>query len=72
MCVCMCVLSTFSNIFSSETTGPIEAKFQMEPPWDGGTKVSSNGPGHMTRMAAMPIYGKKKLKKSSSPEPKGR
>ena len=30
----------------------------MEPPWDGGTKVYINGPGHTTRMAAMPIYGK--------------
>ena len=28
--------------------------------WDGGTKVCSNGPGHMTKMAAMPIYGKNK------------
>ena len=54
----VCVLSTFSNIFSSETTEPIEAKFHMGPPWDGGTKVSLNGPGHMTKMAAMPIYGK--------------
>ena len=53
MCVCV---STFSNIFSSETTGPIEAKFHMEPPWDGGTKIYSNGSGHMTQMAAMPIY----------------
>ena len=52
------MLSTFSNIFSSETTGPIEAKFHMEPPWDRGTKVCSNGSGHMTKMAAMPIYGK--------------
>ena len=51
-------MSTFSNIFSSETTGPIEAKFHMQPPWDGGTKVCSNGPGHMTEMAAMPIYVK--------------
>ena len=59
MCVCMCVrISTFSNIFSSETTGPIEAKFHMEPPWDRETIVYSNGPGHMTKMAAMPIYGK--------------
>ena len=56
--VCVCMLSTFSNIFSSETTRPIEAKFHMEPPWDGGTKVCSNGPGHMTKMAVMPIYGK--------------
>ena len=30
----------------------------MEPPWDGGTKVYSNGPGYITKMAAMPIYGK--------------
>ena len=51
MCVSMyvCMLSTFSNIFSSETTGPIEAKFHMESSWDGGTKVCSNGPGHMTK-----------------------
>ena len=41
----------------------------MELLWDGGTKVCSNDPGHMTKMAAMPIYGKN-LKKSSSPEPK--
>ena len=64
-------MSTISNIFSSETTGPIEVKFHMEPPWDGGTKVCSNGPGHMTKMAAMLIYGKN-LKKSFPPEPKGR
>ena len=25
----------------------------MEPLWDGGTKVCSNGLGHMTKMAAM-------------------
>ena len=58
------------NSFSSEITGPVEAKFHMESPWDGGTKVCSNGPGHMAKMATMPIYGKN-LKKSSSPEPKG-
>ena len=72
LCFCcpyVCV-STFSNIFSSETTGPIEAKFHMEPPRDGGTKICSSRPGHMTKMAAMPIYGKN-FKKSSSAEPKG-
>ena len=68
MCVCVCV-STFSNIFSSETTGPIKAKFHMQTPWDGGTKVCSNGPCHMTKMAAMPIYGKNLKKNNSSPEP---
>ena len=30
----------------------------MESPREGGTKVYENGPGHMTKMAAMPIYGK--------------
>ena len=63
--------STFSNIFSSETAWQIKAKFYVEPPWEGGTKSFINGPGHMTKMAAMPIYGKN-LKKSSSPEPAGR
>ena len=46
------------NIFSSETALPIKAKFYVEPPWEGGTKVYINGPGHMTKLAAMPIYGK--------------
>ena len=35
----------------------------MEFLWNGGAKVCSNGPGHMTKMAAMPIYGKN-LKRS--------
>ena len=30
----------------------------MEPPWVGGTKVCSWGLGHMTKLAATPIYGK--------------
>ena len=57
----------FSNVFSSETAWPIK---DVEPPWEGGTKVCINGPGHMTKMAATPIYGKN-LKKISSPEPAG-
>ena len=59
-----------SNVFFSETAWPIKAKFYVELPWEGGTKVYINRPGHMTKMAAMPIYGKT-LKKSSSPEPEG-
>ena len=39
-----------------------------QPPEPFGKKSSSNGLGHMTNMAAMPIYGKN-LKKSFSPEP---
>ena len=50
--------STISNDFSTETAWQIKAKFYVEPPWEGGTKVYINGPGHMTKMAAMPIYGK--------------
>ena len=49
---------TFSNVFSSETAWPIKAKFFVEPHWEGGTKDYINGPGHMTKMAATPIYGK--------------
>ena len=46
--------STISNVYSSETAWPIKAKFYVEPPWQGG----KNGPSHMTKMAAMPIYSK--------------
>ena len=45
----------------------MEAKFHKESPWDGRTKICSNGPGHMTMMAAMPTYDKN-LKKSSFPK----
>ena len=65
--VCRCP-STISNVFSSETAWPNKAKFYVEPPWQGGKKVYINGPGHMNKMAAMPIYSKNLLK-SSSPEP---
>ena len=50
--------SQCSNIFFSETAGPIKAKFYVEPPWVGGTKVCTWDPGHMTKMAATLIYGK--------------
>ena len=63
--------STFANLFSLETATLIEAKFHVKPPWDGGKKICSNGPGRMTHMAAMPIYAKN-LKKSSFLEPKDR
>ena len=46
------------NIFSSEIVCAIKAKLYVEPPWEGGTNVYINGLGHMTKMAAMPIYGK--------------
>ena len=62
--------STFSNFFSLETARLVEAKFHVDHPWDGRTEICSNGPGHITNMAAMPIYGKNIIK-SSSLAPKG-
>ena len=59
----VCRPSTFSKDFSSETTGPISIKFHMQHVDRGGKKVCIFRPGHMTKMAAMPIYGKN-LKKS--------
>ena len=56
-CRCRCRQQCL-NIFSSETALPIQAKFYVESPWEGETKVYINGPGHMTKVAAMPIYGK--------------
>ena len=50
--------STFSNFFSLETPRPIEAKFHMQPPWDRGMKVNAIGLCHITKVAAMSIYGK--------------
>ena len=48
--------SQCSKIFFLKTARPI--KFYVEPPWVGGTKVCSWHLVHMTKMAAMPIYGK--------------
>ena len=45
-------------MFSSEATGPVEAKFYVAAVWVGGKKVPSNGHGHMTKVATMPIYEK--------------
>ena len=50
--------SQCSKISFSETAGPIKAKFYVEPPWVGGTIFCSRHLGHMTKMAATPIYGK--------------
>ena len=53
-----CIYPLFSNIFFSKTTWSINAKFHVKPPWKVGKKVYINGAGHMTKMAAMPIYVK--------------
>ena len=59
-----CIYPLISKIISSITALPIKAKFYVEPPWEGGKKVYINGLGHMTKMAATPIYGKN-LQKTS-------
>ena len=65
-----CVFHNIQRLFS-KTALPIKAKFYVDPPWVGGTVVCSRHLGHMTKMAAKPIYGKNPLK-SSTPEPAGR
>ena len=63
----MICLSTFSKDFSSETTRLISIKFHMQAlDRGGGGEVYIFRPGHMTKVDAMPIYGKN-LKKCSTP-----
>ena len=51
-----------SNIFWCEAARLIEAKFHARRLWVGEKKICSHGPGHMTKMATMLIYGKTPLK----------
>ena len=60
--------STISNNIFPETAWLIVTKFHIQPPGPLGMKKCSNGLGHMTKMAAMPMYGKN-IKKYSPPEP---
>ena len=53
-----CILPKYSNIFSSEMAWRIKAKFYVKHLWNGGINVYINYLVHMTKMAAMPIYGK--------------
>ena len=46
----------------SQTIGPIELKFQVKTPYDKLAKIYIKYFGHMTKMTAMPIYGKNPLK----------
>ena len=56
------VPSIYKNIVFSQTIGPIELKFHVKTPYDKSAKIYSKYFGHMTKMAAMPIYGKKPFK----------
>ena len=53
----MYITIIITHIFS-EIAWPIKAKFYREPPWEVGKKAYINGTGHMTKLAAMLIYGK--------------
>ena len=44
--------------FFSETTGPFSTKFLMQACKYKLMKIHQYFAGHMTKMAAMPIYGK--------------
>ena len=50
--------SIYSSLVFSQTTGPIELKFHVKTPYDKLAKIYTKHFGHMTKMAAMPIYGK--------------
>ena len=51
-------ISIIFKHLSSETTWPIKAKFYVKHLKDGVINVYIDNPGHMTKMAARPIYGK--------------
>ena len=50
--------SQCSNIFFSETSGPIKARLYVKPIWIGGTKLFSWHLDRMPKMAATPMYCK--------------
>ena len=50
------LLSTFFQTSSHQKSLGQSVKVHVDPPWDQETKVCSNDPGHMTKVAAMLIY----------------
>ena len=46
------------NFFFSETIGSLETKFHVQVYESRGMKIYTNELGYMTKMIAMPIYGK--------------
>ena len=55
-------LTIYFSIVFSQTIGPIELKFHVKTPYDKLAKIYAKYFGHMTKVAATPIYGKKHLK----------
>ena len=59
------VCQHFQKDFFCEAPGPFVIILRVWLPETLGTKVCSNGPGHMTKVVAMPIYGKNPFKSFS-------
>ena len=55
------VVGASQNEATGSAVPRIKVKFCIEPPWDEGTNICSNGPGLMNKMATMP-YMLKTLK----------
>ena len=60
------VPSIYLNIVFSQTIGPIELKLHVKTTYDNSAKIYTKYFGHMTKMAATPLYGKNLLKIFSS------
>ena len=53
------VVHPFRRSSCHKPLGQLKPKLHVKHPWEGRTKVCINCPGHMTKIAAMSIYGKK-------------
>ena len=62
-------MATDFKIALSETAWSVNAKFYVEPFWEVETSIYKCGLCHMTKIAVMPIYCKKTLRKSFCLEP---
>ena len=54
----MHMTTIFKDLLLEKTAWPIKAKLYVEPPREGEKKDYVNGPGHITKIATMPIDSK--------------
>ena len=54
-------INIYENLVFSQSIGPVELEFHVETSYDKLAKIYTKHFGHMTKMAATPIYGKKTL-----------
>ena len=61
--------STLFKDFLPQNILANQSQIHVVPPsWEGGMNVCGDGPGRMTKMAAMPMYGKNFKKSSREPK----